>query len=68
MIDTGLHHIEIMRKDKGEYAASAEIKKHAALYIKGVRGAASVRDGIMKTKSTLEIEQILYDLKNRGEG
>ena len=68
VIDTCLHHIDIMRKDKGEYTASAEIKKHAALYIKGVRGAASIRDGIMKTKSTLEIEQILYDLINRGEG
>jgi tRNA-dihydrouridine synthase len=67
VIDTCIQHIEMMRKDKGEYTASAEIKKHTALYIKGVRGAASIRDGIMKTKSTLEIEQILNDLKERGE-
>lgn len=60
-----LYHIGLMRDSKGEKIASAEIKKHAALYIKGVRGAASVRDAIMKTASTAEIENILYDLAVR---
>lgn len=64
IIDTCLKHVELMRADKGEYTASAEIKKHAALYIKGVRGAASIRDKIMKTHSTTEIEQILAELAN----
>ena len=68
-IKTCLYHIELMRQSKGERIASAEIKKHAALYIKGVRGAASVRDSIMKTTSTAEIEAILYELAGReGEG
>lgn len=67
-IDTCLCHIRIMRENKGEYVASAEIKKHAALYIKGVHGAAAIRDGIMKTRSTQEIEEILKDLKSRNEG
>ncbi len=66
IIDTCLHHIDIMRQDKGEYTASAEIKKHAALYIKGVHGAASVRDKIMKTRSTAQIEEILNEIKSRG--
>ena len=65
-IDTCLYHVELMRKSKGERVASAEIKKHAALYIKGVRGAASIRDSIMKTSSTTELEQILLDLRARG--
>ena len=65
-IDTCLCHVELMRKSKGERVASAEIKKHAALYIKGVRGAASIRDSIMKTSSTTELEQILIDLRARG--
>ena len=64
-IDTCLYHVELMRKSKGEKVASAEIKKHAALYIKGVRGAASIRDSIMKTSSTSEIEDILLELKER---
>jgi tRNA-dihydrouridine synthase len=52
-----------MRENKGEYTGAAEIKKHAALYIKGVRSAAAVRDRIMKTHSTSEIEEILCSLK-----
>ncbi len=67
MIDGCLYHIKLMRDDKGEHTASAEIKKHAALYIKGVRSAASVRDRIMKTHSTFEIEDILHELKNNNE-
>ncbi len=63
-IDTCIEHINLIREDKGEHTASAEIKKHAAMYIKGVRSAASVRDRIMKTHSTYEIEEILQELKN----
>ena len=67
IIDTCLYHVKMLRDDKGEYVASAEIKKHAALYIKGIRGAASLRDGIMKTRSTSEIEEMLIKLKLGGE-
>ena len=63
-IETCIEHINLIRADKGEYTASAEIKKHAAMYIKGVYSAASVRDRIMKTRSTHEIEEILNELKN----
>ena len=62
-LDTCLEHIELIRDSKGEYTAAAEIKKHAALYIKGVRSAASVRDKIMKTSSTEEIKSIINELK-----
>ena len=61
-LDTCLKHIALIREDKGEYTAAAEIKKHAALYIKGVRGAAGVRDSIMKTHSTEELEKIIKEL------
>ncbi len=64
--DTCLHHISLIREHKGEYTAAAEIKKHAALYIKGVRSAASVRDRIMKTTSTEEIENIINELKEEN--
>lgn len=63
-IEACIEHINLIREDKGEHTASAEIKKHAAMYIKGVRSAASVRDRIMKTHSTYEIEEILNELKN----
>jgi tRNA-dihydrouridine synthase len=61
-LETCLEHIRLIRDCKGEHTAAAEIKKHAALYIKGVRSAASVRDRIMKTTSTSEIELIINEL------
>lgn len=65
-IDTCLYHIKTMRENKGEHTSAAEIKKHAALYIKNVRSAAAVRDSIMKTHSTPEIEEILLQLKENN--
>lgn len=62
-IKTCLEHVRLIREDKGEHTGAAEIKKHAALYVKGVRNAASVRDSIMKTHSTAEIEEILHSLE-----
>ena len=64
VVDTCLYHVQLIREDKGERSASAEMKKHAAMYIKGVRGAASLRDSIMKTSSTAELENILTSIKN----
>ena len=62
-LEVCIEHIRLMRENKGEHTGSAEIKKHAALYVKGVRGAAAVRDEIMKSKSTFEIEKIIESLK-----
>ncbi len=67
MIDCCLYHVQLIKEDKGEYTASAEIKKHAALYIKGVHSAASIRDRIMKTRSTDEIKEILLEIKEMGK-
>lgn len=67
-IETCLCHVQSIRENKGEYTAAAEIKKHAALYIKGVRSAASVRDAIMKTHATAEIEEILRQLIRTERG
>ena len=62
-LDTCLKHVRSIREDKGEHTGAAEIKKHAALYIKSVRNAACVRDSIMKTRSTQEIEDLIHSLK-----
>ena len=62
-LDTCLEHINLIKENKGEHTAAAEIKKHAALYIKGIRSAASVRDKIMKTTSTDEIKALINELR-----
>lgn len=44
-------HMRLLVADKGEKTASAECRKHLAWYIKGVRGAALLRDEINRTES-----------------
>lgn len=61
-LKTCLEHVKMICNDKGEITGGAEIKKHAVMYIKGVRSAASVRDAIMKSHSTAEIERIINEL------
>ena len=61
-LEACLRHIKMISADKGEITGGAEIKKHAVMYIKGVRSAASVRDSIMKSHSTAEIEEIIKNL------
>jgi tRNA-dihydrouridine synthase B len=41
-----LRHLDMLVAEKGERAAVLEMRKHAAWYLKGVRGAAAVRRGI----------------------
>lgn len=51
-------HMALLVKDKGEAVAAAECRKHLAWYIKGVRGAAALRDEINRTENvekTLEL-------------
>ncbi len=44
-------HMRLLIADKGEKIASAECRKHLAWYIKGIRGAAALRDEINRTES-----------------
>ncbi len=51
-------HMRLLLENKGEYVAATECRKHLAWYIKGVRGAAALRDEINRTESvskTLEL-------------
>ena len=43
-------HMSLLVADKGEAVAAAECRKHLAWYIKGVRGAAALRDEINRTE------------------
>lgn len=51
-------HMRLLVADKGEKIAAAECRKHLSWYIKGVRGAAALRDEINRTedvKKTIEL-------------
>ena len=43
-------HMSLLVADKGEAVAAAECRKHLAWYIKGVRGAAALRDEINRAE------------------
>ncbi|HZK24437.1 MAG TPA: tRNA dihydrouridine synthase DusB [Oscillospiraceae bacterium] len=54
-----LRHLEMQVQIKGEAIGVREMRKHFAWYLKGVRGAASFRNQIMRVETKGEIEQIL---------
>ncbi len=62
-IETALFQVEEMIREKGERIAIAEARKQVAWYIKGVSGAASVRDEINRATNFEEIKGILSLLR-----
>jgi tRNA-dihydrouridine synthase B len=52
-------HLELLVQFKGERVAVWEMRKHAAWYTKGLRGAARLRDLINKARSREEITGLL---------
>lgn len=61
-IKTAIRHLAFMVESKGEQVAVFEMRKHAAWYTKGMRGAARIREMINKAQSRKEIEEILKSL------
>jgi tRNA-dihydrouridine synthase B len=63
VIDVALSHLKLMIETKGERAGIAESRKHLGWYMKGIRGAAELRNRINCAESLHEIEAILLGLK-----
>ncbi|MEG6617219.1 tRNA dihydrouridine synthase DusB [Peptococcaceae bacterium 1198_IL3148] len=59
-IKTAIRHLEMIVADKGECKGVAEMRKHAAWYTKGFRGAAGLRQKINQAKTLPELKQVLY--------
>lgn len=58
-------HMELLIADKGEKVAASECRKHLAWYIKGIRGAASLRDEINRTEdigSTIRLIKSAFEV------
>ena len=55
-------HLGMVVAHKGEYIGVREMRKHIAWYLKGIRGAAMVRNQIMKAKTEDEVRTILGNL------
>ncbi|MBS4020934.1 MAG: tRNA dihydrouridine synthase DusB [Dethiobacter sp.] len=57
-----LRHLEMTVADKGEYTGIREMRKHVAWYLRGIRGAARIRDKVMQAKTSMEMEHVLKSL------
>ncbi|MEG0371179.1 MAG: tRNA-dihydrouridine synthase, partial [Clostridium sp.] len=61
-LNTALYHLELAEEFKG-YSGVIEMRKHIAWYIKGMKDAASIRDGINKMSSREEMEGFIKEYK-----
>lgn len=63
IIDTALSHLSLMIESKGESAGIAESRKHLGWYMKGIRGAAELRNRINCAEDLDELRALLLSLK-----
>lgn len=54
-------HFELLMKEKGEYTAVREIRKHIAWYVKGLKNATVIREEINKVETRERFEKILSE-------
>ena len=54
-------HFDLLLKEKGEYTATREIRKHIAWYVKGLKNATVLRDAINRVESKEEFDKILKE-------
>lgn len=63
-VDVCLIHFDQLTKLKGEHIAALEMRKHAAWYMKGLRGGNDVRKKINQCETSAELHQILEDFRS----
>lgn len=60
-VETALKQLDLMIRYKGEHRGILEMRKHAAWYLKGIRGSAKVKDQLNRVHNQEEIESLFYD-------
>ncbi|MCR4805386.1 MAG: tRNA dihydrouridine synthase DusB [Clostridia bacterium] len=64
IIETVREHFKLLLEDTDEYRAVREMRKHAAWYTKGIRGAAALRRQASEAESFSEMMGIMERLKD----
>ncbi len=64
-IDMALIHLKNLVDFKGEYIGIREMRKHAAWYIKGLRGCSNVKDKLNTSESMAEMKNILLKYRQQ---
>lgn len=65
-VEAALYQLRTAIEDKGERVAVCEARKQIALYLKGFRGAASIRGEINRALTYKEVEAILRTATEEG--
>jgi len=60
-VEGALRHLRLAAADKGERSAVLEMRRHGSWYIKGLPGASTMRDRIMRTGTAAELERLFSD-------
>lgn len=60
-LEMAIRHLALIKADKGDYVAVREMRKHAAWYIKGLKGAAKARQYINQATTEAELVKSLLD-------
>lgn len=58
-VETALRHLEMMVESRGEYIGVREMRKHAAWYLKGLRGSAEARDRVNRCETAEQMRTVL---------
>ncbi len=66
VIEMVLKHFSMLIELKGEGTAARQMRRHAAWYIRGIDGAAAVRQQLVRVTSFRETEKILRDFAARS--
>ena len=59
-----LEHLDLAIKDKGEYIAIREMRKHICWYLKNLKDSSKIRDEINKLETRKEVEERLIKYFN----
>ena len=59
-----LEHFDLLWKEKGEYTATREIRKHISWYVKGLPNATVIRDKINSVETEADFKEILKSYFN----
>lgn len=68
MVKTMLRHAKLQIEFKGDYLGIREMRKHAAWYTAGYKGASKLRGRINDVESYDELEQLFEDFMKEYGG
>ncbi len=61
-VEKALRHTRMLIEYKGEYIGVREMRKHISWYMKGIKGAAELREKVNRANSYNEIEQLIQKI------